>query len=81
MLIWLSKNKTIAKRFPFLQSQIKHKDSLLQQSQTLQVSLFKEHQKSNTNEHISPCLLQSMNCIAIGLGWTGQIRIILFFQE
>jgi len=37
----------------------------------LQVSLLKEHRKSNTNEDISPCLLQSMNCIATGLGWTG----------
>jgi phosphoenolpyruvate carboxylase len=71
MLIWLSKDKTIAKRFPILQSQIKRKDPLLQQSHALQVSLLKEHRKSNTNEHVSPCLLQSMNCIATGLGWTG----------
>ena len=71
MLVWLSKDKSIAKRFPILKSQIKRKDPLLQQSHSLQVSLLKEHRKPNANENISPCLLQSMNCIATGLGWTG----------
>ncbi|MDC0504684.1 phosphoenolpyruvate carboxylase [Amylibacter sp.] len=71
MLLWLCKDKSIAKRFPILQSQIKRKDPLLQQSHTLQVSLLKEHRKLDNNENISPCLLQSMNCIATGLGWTG----------
>ena len=71
MVLWLSGEDEMAKRFPILQTQSKRKDLLLRQSHALQVSLLKEHRKSNITKEISPCLLQSMNCIATGLGWTG----------
>jgi phosphoenolpyruvate carboxylase len=71
LVLWLNGEDEIASRFPILQTQSRRKNALLRQSHALQVSLLNEHRKSNPTEDISSCLLQSMNCIATGLGWTG----------
>jgi phosphoenolpyruvate carboxylase len=70
-ILWLSEQTELADHFPILQTQTKRKKHLLKQSHTLQVSLLCEHRNSEENRIISPLLLQTMNCIATGLGWTG----------
>jgi phosphoenolpyruvate carboxylase len=70
-VLWLSRQSTLADRFPILTSQADSSDDLLAYSHSLQVSLLKDHRNSSNGDEISAPLLQTMNTIATGLGWTG----------
>ena len=70
-ILWLSQQAKTADRFPILNSQSLQKNDLLKQSHTLQLSLLQKHRELETDEAVSPLLLQTMNCVATGLGWTG----------
>ena len=70
-VLWLSGGNETAERFPKLYSQAARASDLLKQSHSLQVELLKKHRNTQTETETSPVLLQTMNCIATGLGWTG----------
>ncbi len=70
-VLWLSQQSETAERFPILKSQSLQKRELLKQSHLLQLSLLQKHRKLGTDATVSPLLLQTMNCVATGLGWTG----------
>jgi phosphoenolpyruvate carboxylase len=70
-VLWVSEGEKTAVRFPKLYAQANRTNALLKQSHRLQVELLKEHRGSQNEDEISPVLLQTMNCVATGLGWTG----------
>ncbi len=57
-------------RFPKMRTRFNRVQSELNQIHTLQVGLLSSIRKSK-NTADSVALMQSMNCIAAGLGWTG----------
>ena len=70
-VLWLSGGDETAVRFPKLYAQATRKNNLLHQSHKLQIDLLKKHRGIKEETEISPVLLQTMNSIATGLGWTG----------
>lgn len=67
---FLSGNADIGERFPILQKQFSRVRNRLDPIHHLQVKLLRDARQSR-DERTSVPLLQSMNCIAAGLGWTG----------
>ena len=70
-VLWLSKQTQTAARFPKLTTQFNQTSDLLAYAHGLQVSLLAEHRGSDAGAEIPRPLLQTMNTIASGLGWTG----------
>jgi phosphoenolpyruvate carboxylase len=70
-VLWLSDCEETAVRFPKLHAQAARTGDLLTQSHNLQIELLKKHRDIKNEAEISPVLLQTMNCVATGLGWTG----------
>jgi phosphoenolpyruvate carboxylase len=70
-VLWLSNQENTADRFPILNSQSKRKNDLLNCAHRLQVTLLKDYRSQNAEDSVPAPLLQTMNCIANGLGWTG----------
>ncbi len=70
-VLWLSKQGNTADRFPILKGEAERKSNLLQSAHHLQVSLLQEYRSNAENDDVPAPLLQTMNCIANGLGWTG----------
>ncbi len=67
----LTGSRHLAERFPSIVSDAERVHDLLLQTHDLQIRLLKDVRKSATpTENLGP-LLQSMNSIATGLGWTG----------
>jgi len=61
----------IGARFPLFREQFDRVRSDLDRINTLQVALLRESRSAEGGNGVSIPLLQSMNCIAAGLGWTG----------
>lgn len=70
-ILWLSEQDNTADRFPILKSTTKRKAELLTHAHRLQVSLLKDYRNQGAEDGVPEPLLQTMNCIANGLGWTG----------
>jgi phosphoenolpyruvate carboxylase len=62
--------RKIGFRFPNVVALIKKNESQLDWAHKTQVELLKQVRENDINEHRIQ-LMQSMNCISAGLGWTG----------
>ena len=72
-LLEISGSRSIADRFTHFHSRIQRRESVLEQVGRAQVSLIREFRQTarhNDNPDSEP-LLNSINCVAAGLGWTG----------
>ncbi|MCK0103957.1 phosphoenolpyruvate carboxylase [Pseudohalocynthiibacter sp. F2068] len=67
---FLTEDTKLAERFPALQSRFERVRAHLDHSHMLQVQLLRDS-RTNGKSVLSVPLLQSMNCVAAGLGWTG----------
>ena len=61
----------IAERFPMFRDRFERVRGQLDRINALQVELLAEVRRGKRTEAAMVPLLQSMNCIAAGLGWTG----------
>ena len=62
--------RKIGLRFPNVVALIKKNESQLDWAHKIQVELLKQVRENDINDHRIQ-LMQSMNCISAGLGWTG----------
>jgi phosphoenolpyruvate carboxylase len=62
--------RKIGLRFPNVVALIKKNESQLDWAHKTQVELLKQVRENDINDHRIQ-LMQSMNCISAGLGWTG----------
>ena len=70
-VLWMTNQTEIAARFPIMRSKANRTAGLLGTTHGLQIDLLAKH-RSNPDQSVPPSgLLQTMNCIATGLGWTG----------
>ena len=67
---FISESQNIAERFPKFRNRFTSQDKQLDSVHRLQVQLLREYRDSNMSKVPVP-LMQSMTCIASGLGWTG----------
>ena len=70
-VLWMTNQTDIAARFPIMSSKAKRTEGLLAPTHNLQIELLAQHRGSTKETPLPPALLQTMNCIATGLGWTG----------
>lgn len=68
---FLTETPQIADRFPQFRHRFDRNRADLDRINTLQVALLREARKKNAESTTSVPLLQSMNSISAGLGWTG----------
>jgi phosphoenolpyruvate carboxylase len=70
MVSFFTGTEQLAERFPKLRSRFGRVEPMLAEIHHLQVALLKEERETKPSALPIP-LLQSMNCVAAGLGWTG----------
>jgi phosphoenolpyruvate carboxylase len=70
-ILWLTDQEETASRFPILRSQTNLKRAFLNEAHKLQLALLVEHRSDNAKQDIPSTLLQTLNVVASGLGWTG----------
>ncbi len=68
---FLTRSPIIARRFPILQEKFDRIRPDLNRINSLQIELLRQSRAANTPNRVSVPLLQSMNSISAGLGWTG----------
>lgn len=71
MIKLITNTDRLADRFPEFRTQIGRYARGLDRVHLLQIDLLREVRKTDRQSGISIPLLQSMNCISSGLGWTG----------
>ena len=69
-VLWLTQTETLAGRFPNMRERFDRLRAPMADIHALQVDLLREV-RGSTAPKLSVPLLQTMNCIATGLGWTG----------
>ncbi|MEF9604719.1 phosphoenolpyruvate carboxylase, partial [Paracoccus sp. PXZ] len=69
-LLWLTGEALLAERFPLMRERFERVRAPMDDIHALQVDLLREL-RGRTAGKLSVPLLQTMNCIAAGLGWTG----------
>ena len=70
-VLQLTGSRHLAARFPAMVGGAERVEHLLQQTHELQIRLLKDVRNDDALPEKMGPLLQSMNCIATGLGWTG----------
>ena len=70
-ILWLTDQSSLGRRFPKMRAQAAQTAELLESAHFLQVDLLARHRRKPAGSDMPPGLLQTMNCIASGLGWTG----------
>lgn len=70
-VLFLTRQPELASRFPALLSRFERIRPQLDRTHALQVQLLRDARHSKETKSVSIPLLQSMNCVAAGLGWTG----------
>lgn len=66
----LTDSESIGERFPIMRERFERLRPQLNRINRLQIGLLRDARKVATTRTVVP-LMQSMNCIAAGLGWTG----------
>ncbi|RQP04201.1 MAG: phosphoenolpyruvate carboxylase [Paracoccus sp. BP8] len=69
-LLWLTGEALLAERFPMMRDRFERVRAPMNDIHALQVDLLRDL-RGRTTGKLSVPLLQTMNCIAAGLGWTG----------
>lgn len=70
-ILWVTKQSEIAARFPNMRAKAERTALLLEPTHLLQIELLAGHRGNSADAGVPAALLQTMNCIASGLGWTG----------
>ena len=70
-VLFLTGSPSLADRFPRFRERFERKRPDLDRINTLQVALLREERERDRNSSSPLSLLQSMNAISAGLGWTG----------
>ena len=70
-VLFLTNSQTIGRRFPNFCDDFDRKRTDLDRINALQVALLRDARDSASDTDVSVPLLQSMNAISAGLGWTG----------
>ena len=70
-LAFLTGSTTLGRRFPKLSARFHRKRAALDEVHALQVQLLRESRTQTTSNQPPVALLQSMNAVSAGLGWTG----------
>lgn len=70
-IAFLTGNATLGRRFPKLSALFHRKRAALEEVHALQVQLLRQSRARTTSNQPPVALLQSMNAVSAGLGWTG----------
>ena len=70
-ILWLTETREIASRFPRLQARFTRIRADLDRINRLQIALLYESRSGADGNRVPIPLLQTMNAISAGLGWTG----------
>jgi len=69
-ILFLTEDSSLASRFPRLRARFGRVETMLREIHKTQVRLLREERAKKPSTVPVP-LMQSMNCVAAGLGWTG----------
>lgn len=69
-ILFLTGDSSLASRFPRLRTRFGRVETMLREIHKTQVRLLRE-ERARKSTTVPVPLMQSMNCVAAGLGWTG----------